>query len=106
MININDNLIKEPTFGTFTRGGEEVQVVNFTLSKGYGEGRECINVQPMAINLKWLMNFQKVISFMYMVTLTNELKKKEENEEEQIMDFFVQAVNNFCTFFTKITVNS
>ena len=28
----------------------------------------------MAINLKWLRNFQKVISFMYMATSINELK--------------------------------
>ena len=33
MININANLLKEPTFGTFTRSDEEVQVVNFALSK-------------------------------------------------------------------------
>ena len=31
MININANLLKEPTFGTFTRVDEEVQVVNFAL---------------------------------------------------------------------------
>ncbi len=43
MININANLLKEPTFGTFIRGDEEIQVVNFALSKGYGKGREYIN---------------------------------------------------------------
>ena len=43
MININANLLKEPTFGTFTRSGEEVQVVNFALSKGYVKVREDIN---------------------------------------------------------------
>lgn len=43
MININANLLKESTFGTFTRSDEEVQVVNFALSKGYGKGREYIN---------------------------------------------------------------
>ena len=26
MININANLLKEPTFGTFTRGDEEVKL--------------------------------------------------------------------------------
>lgn len=40
MININANLLKELIFGTFTRGNEEVQVVNFALSKEYGKGRE------------------------------------------------------------------
>ncbi|MBK1468851.1 hypothetical protein IBJ83_05920 [Parvimonas sp. S3374] len=43
MINVNANLLKESTFGTFTRSDEEVQVVNFALSKGYGKGREYIN---------------------------------------------------------------
>lgn len=74
MININANLLKEPTFGTFTRGDEEVQVVNFALSKGYEKVESISTVQPMAINLKWLRNFQKVISFMYMATSINELK--------------------------------
>ena len=42
MININANLLKEPIFVTFMKGDEEVQVVNFALSKGYGKGREYI----------------------------------------------------------------
>ena len=45
MININANLLKEPTFGTFTRGDEEVQVVNFALSKGYGKVESISTVQ-------------------------------------------------------------
>ncbi len=28
MININANLLKKPTFGTFTRGDEEVKVLD------------------------------------------------------------------------------
>ncbi len=52
MININANLLKEPTFGTFTRGDEEVQVVNFALSKGYGKVESISTVQHMAMNLK------------------------------------------------------
>ncbi|GAB7568656.1 hypothetical protein [Gemella sp. oral taxon 928] len=35
MININANLLKKPTFGTFNKGDEEVQVVNFVLLKSY-----------------------------------------------------------------------
>lgn len=52
MININANLLKKPTFGTFTRGDEEVQVVNFALSKGYGKVESISTVQHMAMNLK------------------------------------------------------
>ena len=43
MINIDANLLKEPTFWTFTRGDEEVQVVNFTLLKECGKSREYTN---------------------------------------------------------------
>ena len=43
MININANLIKEPPFGSFMKEDKEVQVVNHTLAKGYGKGKEYIN---------------------------------------------------------------
>ena len=43
MININANLIKEPTFGSFMKEDKEVQVANFSLAKGYGKGKEYIN---------------------------------------------------------------
>ena len=43
MININANLIKEPVSTSFFKDGKESQVVNFTLAKGYGKGKEYIN---------------------------------------------------------------
>jgi len=43
MININANLVAEPTFSSFEKEGEEVEVVNFTLVKKYGKGKEYIN---------------------------------------------------------------
>lgn len=43
MVNINANLVKEPEFTRFERKGEEVEVVNFTLVKKYGKGKEYIN---------------------------------------------------------------
>lgn len=43
MININANLIKEPVSTNFFKDGKESQVVNFTLAKGYGKGKEYIN---------------------------------------------------------------
>lgn len=43
MININANLIQEPTISSFEREGEEVKVANFTLAKKYGKGKEYIH---------------------------------------------------------------
>ena len=43
MININANLLAEPTFSSFENEGEKVEVANFTLVKKYGMGKEYIN---------------------------------------------------------------
>lgn len=43
MVNINANLVKEPEFMNFEREGEEIEVVNFTLVKNYGKGKEYYN---------------------------------------------------------------
>ena len=43
MININANLLAEPTFSNFEKDGETVEVANFTLVKKYGKGKEYIN---------------------------------------------------------------
>ena len=43
MININANLVAEPTFSSFDKEGETVEVANFTLVKKYGKGKEYIN---------------------------------------------------------------
>ena len=39
MININANLLNEPSFTSFERDSERVEVVNFTLVKKYGKGK-------------------------------------------------------------------
>ena len=39
MININANLVAEPTFSNFEKDGETVEVANFTLVKKYGKGK-------------------------------------------------------------------
>ncbi len=36
MININANLVAEPTFSNFEKDGETIEVANFTLVKKYG----------------------------------------------------------------------
>ena len=43
MININANLLAEPTFSSFDKEGETVEVANFTLVKKYGKGKDYIN---------------------------------------------------------------
>ena len=54
MVNINANLVKEPNFTSFEREDEEVQVVNFTLVKKYGKGKEYINCSAyVEIQLMW-----------------------------------------------------
>ena len=42
-----------------------------------GKVENISTVQPMAINLKWLRIFQKMISFMYMAPSTIELKMEK-----------------------------
>ena len=39
MININANLLAEPTFSSFENEGEEVEVANFTLVKKVWKGQ-------------------------------------------------------------------
>jgi len=46
MININANLVAEPTFSSFEKEGEEVEVVNFTLVKNMERARSTSIVQP------------------------------------------------------------
>ncbi|MDK8278330.1 single-stranded DNA-binding protein [Peptostreptococcus anaerobius] len=97
MININANLLKEPTFGTFTRGDEEVQVVNFALSKGYGKGREYVNCAAYGNKYEVDKNFSEgdllhIFGYFkkrekdgktyknFVVKSYNKIEKKEENE--------------------------
>ncbi len=47
MININANLLAEPTFSKFEKEGEKVEVANFTLVKSMGRARNISIVQPM-----------------------------------------------------------
>jgi len=59
MININANLIKEPTFGTFTKGDKEIQVVNFALVKKYGKGKEYTNCSVYGEKVEIVKEFEK-----------------------------------------------
>ena len=99
MININANLIKEPTFGTFTKGDKEIQVVNFALVKNYGKGKEYTNCSVYGEKVEIVKEFEKgdlihVFGYFkenkkgdkvyknFIVKSLNKIENKKENEEE------------------------
>ncbi len=59
MVNINATLVKEPEFTSFERKGEEVEVVNFTLVKKYGKGKEYINCSAYGDKAEVAKDFDK-----------------------------------------------
>ena len=99
MININANLLDEPSFTSFERDNEVVEVVNFTLVKKYGKGKEYINCSAYGDKVEKARDFQKgdlihVFGYFkkrekegktyknFVVKSYNKIEKKEENEEE------------------------
>ena len=59
MININANLVAEPTFSNFEKDGETVEVANFTLVKKYGKGKEYINCAAYGEKAEKAKDFEK-----------------------------------------------
>ena len=99
MININGNLLDEPSLTSFERDSERVEVVNFTLVKKYGKGKEYINCSAYGDKVEKARDFQKgdlihVFGYFkerekegkkyrnFLVKSYNKIEKKEENEEE------------------------
>ena len=99
MININANLLDEPSFTSFERDNEVVEVANFTLVKKYGKGKEYINCSAYGDKVERARDFQKgdlihVFGYFkerekegkkyknFLVKSYNKIEKKEENEEE------------------------
>lgn len=99
MININANLLDEPSFTSFERDNEVVEVTNFTLVKKYGKGKEYINCSAYGEKVEKARDFQKgdlihVFGYFkerekegkkyrnFLVKSYNKIEKKEENEEE------------------------
>lgn len=99
MININANLVDEPTFSSFEKDEDKIEVVNFTLVKKYGKGKEYINCAAYGEKVETAKDFEKgdfVHIFGYfkervkddktyknfVVKSYNKIEKKEENEEE------------------------
>lgn len=98
MININANLIKDSVTTSFLKDGKEVEVVNFTLAKGYGKGKEYINCAVYGDKLNVAKSFSKgdfvhVYGYFnhrmkdgkiyknFIVQLLNKIEKKEIEEE-------------------------
>ena len=99
MININANLLDEPSFTSFERDSERVEVANFTLVKKYGKGKEYINCSAYGEKVEKARDFQKgdlihVFGYFkerekegkkyrnFLVKSYNKIEKKEEKEEE------------------------
>ena len=99
MININANLLEEPSFTSFERDNERVEVVNFTLVKKYGKGKEYINCSAYGDKVEKARDFQKgdlihIFGYFkerekegkkyrnFLVKSYNKIEKKEEHEEE------------------------
>ena len=99
MININANLIKEPTFGSFMKEDKEVQVANFTLAKGYGKRKEYINCAIYGDKAEAVKEFKEddfihIYGYFikrvkngktyknFIVMSCNKIERKEEKEEE------------------------
>ncbi|HDX1004928.1 TPA: single-stranded DNA-binding protein [Pasteurella multocida] len=99
MININANLVAEPTFSSFENDNEKVEVVNFTLVKKYGKGKEYTNCCAYGEKTEIAKSFEKgdfihVFGYFkerekdgktyknFIVKSYNKIEKKEEKEEE------------------------
>ena len=99
MIRINANLVAEPTFSSFEKDGETVEVANFTLVKKYGKGKEYINCSAYGEKAKIAKDFLKGDSihvYGYFINRTKDKKtyknfvvksynkiEKKENKEEK-----------------------
>ena len=99
MININANLVKEPTFTEFDKDGEIIKVCNFTLVKKYGKGKEYTNCSVYGDKVETAKEFKKgdfihVFGYVkenvkedkvfknFIVRSYNKIEKKENKEEE------------------------
>ena len=99
MININANLVAEPTFSSLEKDGETVEVANFTLVKKYGKGKEYINCAAYGEKVETAKEFEKgdfihVFGYFkerekdgktyknFVVKTYNKIEKKEDNKEE------------------------
>lgn len=76
MININANLVAEPTFSSFDKEGETVEVANFTLVKKYGKGKEYINCAAYGEKAEKVKAFEKGD----LIHIFGYFKKREKTE--------------------------
>ena len=76
MININANLVAEPTFSNLEKDGETVEVANFTLVKKYGKGKEYINCAAYGEKAEKAKEFEKGD----LIHIFGYFKKREKEE--------------------------
>ena len=88
MININANLVAEPTFSSFEKDEETVEVTNFTLVKKYGKGKEYINCAAYGEKAETAKDFEKG-DFIHVFGYFKEVKK----EDKSYRNFIVKHLN-------------
>ena len=99
MINISANLVAKPTFSSFEKDGEKVEVANFALVKKYGKGKEYTNCSVYGEKVEVVRAFKKgdlihVFGYFkenkkgdkvyknFIVKSLNKIENKKENEEK------------------------
>ena len=75
MININANLVAEPTFSSFDKEREYVEVANFTLVKKYEKGNEYINYPAYGEKAEIAKTFEKD----NLIHIFDYIKKREKD---------------------------
>ena len=88
MININASLVEEPVFSSFEEDGEEVKVVNFTLVKKYGSGKEYSKCSVYGEKSEMARDFKKgdlIHVFSYF--------KERAKEDKVFKNFIVKSLN-------------
>lgn len=88
MININANLVKEPLFSSFEKDGENIEVVNFTLVKNYGKGKEYINCSAYGNKVEIAKEFLKGD----LIHIFGYFKERQVNEKTY-KNFIVKSYN-------------
>lgn len=101
MININANLVAEPTFSSFEKDEETVEVTNFTLVKKYGKGKEYINCAAYGEKTEVAKGFEKgdlIHIFGYF--------KEREKDGKTYKNFVVKSYNKIEKKENRLTIKS
>ena len=88
MVNINANLVDEPTFSSFEKDGETITVANFALVKKYGKDKEYTNCSAYGDKAETCKEFMKG-DFIHVFGYFKERVKGEK----KYRNFIVKSLN-------------